>query len=34
MGIRERVADVGGTVVLSTYEEGLRLTVTIPRGAT
>lgn len=34
MGIRERVADVGGSVVLSTYEEGLRLTVTIPRGAT
>jgi|GEM_PF-1476064 len=33
-GIRERVADVGGALDLGNYEEGLRLTVTIPRGAT
>jgi two-component system sensor histidine kinase DesK len=32
-GIRERVTNVGGQVVLSDYADGLRLTVVIPRQA-
>lgn len=31
LGIRERVGSLGGDVELSNYEEGLRLTVTLPR---
>lgn len=33
LGIRERAAAVGGDVVVGAYEEGVRLTVTVPRRA-
>lgn len=33
LGIRERVEGVGGTVSLDDYDAGLRLTISLPRGA-
>ena len=32
LGIRERIASVGGTVTLDDYDAGLRLTISVPRG--